>query len=312
MDNLKNQRPEYRLSQQAYPYDSDEMILPAVRSRKTGTVIDLRVPPVDNIFDLHGSPTDADLIVFFNGNQFMVVGELLSAFRQHVPAVRNIFYETLPPGILVQQVLGLPLRVGNLVIALRPDVITTSADDMHTLVQEGHVQHSIVYTANTLGIMVARGNPLHIRGLADLARPEVRVAMPDPAFEGVGRLIVQACEKTGGSELVHRLLEQKVENGTTRLTRIHHRETAYDILAGYADAGPLWVSEVLFQQRIGNAIDLVTIPDACNRRGTYHAGVVTRAPHPQAAADLLHFMQSDLARNIYRSYGFQDGAEISQ
>ena len=240
----------------------------------------------------------------------MVVGELLNAFRHHYPAVRNIFYETLPPGILVQQALGSPLRIGNLVLSLRPDVITTSADDMHRLVQGGQVQHSIVYTENRLGIMVAGGNPLSIQGLADLARPEVRVAMPNPAYEGVGRLIVRACEKVGGSSLVQSIMEQKVKNGTTRLTRIHHRETAYDILTGRADAGPLWISEVLFQQRIGNALDLVTIPDAYNQRGTYHAGTFSHAPHPEAAEALLNFMQTDIARSIYRSYGFQDITEI--
>jgi molybdate transport system substrate-binding protein len=306
MDDRKNQHMEQDLCQQAYPYDTDETVVPIGNDGKTGTVIELNVPPVDNIFDVHGSPNDADLIVFFNGNQFMVVGELLNAFRRHYPAVRNIFYETLPPGILVQQALGSPLRIGNLVISLRPDVITTSADDMHRLVQRGQVRHSIVYTENMLGIMVTHGNPLGIRGLADLARPEVRVAMPNPAYEGVGRLIVRACEKAGGISLVQRIMEQKLKDGTTRLTRIHHRETAYDILAGRADAGPLWTSEVLFQQRIGNALELVSIPDVYNQRGTYHAGTLAQAPHPEAAEALLNFMQTDVAQSIYRSYGFHD------
>jgi len=309
MDDRNNYQMEQDFCQQVYPYDSAETVIPAGNDRNTGAVIELNVPPVDNVFDLHGSPTDADLIVFFNGNQFMVVGELLNAFRRHYPAVRHIFYETLPPGILVQQALGSPLRMGNLVISLRPDVITTSADDMQKLIQGGHVRHSIVYTENMLGIMVARGNPLDIQGLADLARPEVRVAMPNPAYEGVGRLIVRAYEKAGGSSLVQSIMEQKVEAGTTRLTRIHHRETAYDILAGRADAGPLWTSEVLFQQRLGNALELVPIHDAYNQRGTYHAATLAQAPHPEAAEALLNFMQTDIARSIYRSYGFQEVTE---
>lgn len=304
MNDTDNRQSEQDLCQLAFPYDRRETVIPSQKYQESQAVIELNVPPVDNIFDLHGSPTDADLVVFFNGNQFMVVEELLAAFRHAHPAIKHIFYETLPPGVLVQQALGSPLRVGNLTISLHPDVITTSADDMQKLVQGGQVHHSLAYTENMLGIMVAHGNPLHIRGLTDLSRPEVRVAMPNPAYEGVGRLIVRACEKAGGIPLVQRIMEQKVKDGTTRLTRIHHRETAYDILAGRADAGPLWTSEVLFQQRIGNALDLVTIPDAHNQRGTYHAGTCTHALHPEAAAALLTFMQTPTAQSIYGSYGF--------
>jgi molybdate transport system substrate-binding protein len=231
------------LGKTVYPYDSVEAVLPPRFQNSAASVQDLTVPPVNNVYDLHGSPTEADLVVFFNGNQFMVVSELLQAFRQQQPSVKHIFYETLPPGVLVQQVKGRPLRIGNLMLTLRPDVITTEADEMHQLTEAKLVQRRVVYAENALAILVAAGNPLRIQGLADLARPEVRVAMPDPATEGVGRLIVKAFEQAGGPGLVAAIMEGKVAHGSTRLTSIHHRETALDILAGEADAGPLWLSQ---------------------------------------------------------------------
>jgi molybdate transport system substrate-binding protein len=235
----------------------------------------------------------------------MVVGELLQAFRQQWPVVQHIFYETLPPGVLVQQVKGRPLRIGNLMLTLRPDVITTGADEMHQLTEAKLVQRHVVYAENALAMLVAAGNPLHIQGLADLARPEVRVAMPDPATEGVGRLIVKAFEQAGGSDLVAAIMGRKVAHGSTRLTRIHHRESALDILAGEADAGPLWISEALFQQRLGNAFELIPIADEFNQRGQYLAGMLAQAPHVEAASALLEFMQTPLAQEIYSKYGFR-------
>ena len=290
------------LCQRAYPYDSPESVL---SYRPDRACLDLSLPPVDTVFDLHGDPTVADLVILFNGNQFMVVEELLSVFRQHYPSVKHVFYETLPPGMLAQQARGMPLRIGNLTLSLQADVITTGADDMRSLIQEQQVQRSIVYAENTLAILVASGNPLDIRGLADLARPEVRVAMPNPAFEGVGRLIVRAYEQVGGSALVKTIMEQKVADGTTYLTRIHHRQTALRILEGRADAGPLWISEALFQQRLQNAVELIPIADTYNQRGTYHAALLTQAPHAQAASALLDFMQAPTAQRIYMQYGFR-------
>lgn len=293
-----------RDAQTVYPFDNVNTVLPRQVSSAASPLQNLTVPPVDNLLDVHDSPTDADLVVFFNGNQFMVVDELLTAFREQHPDVKHIFYETLPPGVLVQQAQGTPLRIGNLVITGRPDVITNGADDMRQLTEIQLIQQSIVYAENALAILVATGNPLGIQGLVDLARPEVRVAMPDPLFEGVGRLIMLAYEQAGGASLVATIMEQKVANGTTRLTRIYHRETDLDILEGRADAGPLWLSEALFQQRLSNDLELIPIPIEQNQQGKYQAGTLTQAPHPQAAAVLLVFMQTPVAQDIYISYGF--------
>ncbi len=88
-------------------------------------------------------------------------------------------------------------------------------------------------------------------------------------------------------------------------TRIHHRQTALRMLEGRADAGPLWISEALFQQRLQNAVELIPIADTYNQRGTYHAALLTQAPHAQAASALLDFMQTPAAQRIYTQYGFR-------
>ena len=57
--------------------------------------------PAERSEDLHNLPIvdQADLILFMAGNQFMAMPEMVAGFQQVHPEVRNIFYETLPPGL---------------------------------------------------------------------------------------------------------------------------------------------------------------------------------------------------------------------
>src|SRR5689334_21419343 len=62
------------------------------------------VPGIENVPDLYGDIVAADLVVFLAGNQYMVVHDLVDAFRAAHPQYRRVFVETLPPGVLADQV----------------------------------------------------------------------------------------------------------------------------------------------------------------------------------------------------------------
>ncbi len=66
------------------------------------------VIPADREDDLHNLEFAdvADLVLFVAGNQFMVMEELLGAFQSKYPEVKKIFYETLPPGLELKQILA--------------------------------------------------------------------------------------------------------------------------------------------------------------------------------------------------------------
>ena len=49
--------------------------------------VNFTVSGVNNVPDLHGNPTDSDLVIFFGGNQFMVLPELMAAFQREHPEV---------------------------------------------------------------------------------------------------------------------------------------------------------------------------------------------------------------------------------
>jgi molybdate transport system substrate-binding protein len=62
---------------------------------------------------------------------------------------------------------------------------------------------------------VWQGNPLKIRSVSDLGADNIRLAMPNPEWEGVARQIEMSLEKAGGAALVSRVMRQKVDNGST-------------------------------------------------------------------------------------------------
>ena len=74
-----------------------------------------------------------------------------------------------------------------------------SLNAVRMLIDKGELAGAPVpYVTNNLAIMVAKGNPKGIRSLADVARPDVRLAMPNLAFEGVARQIQASLVKAGG------------------------------------------------------------------------------------------------------------------
>ncbi len=260
------------------------------------------VPGIDNVPDLYGDIVDPQLVVFMGGNQFMVLDDLLAAFRKEYPAHIRIFVETLPPGILAKQMATGSITIGNMRIDHQPDVYLAgkkrAEENRDRLVSIDR------YARNKLAIMVQKGNPKKISGLKDLGRADVRVSMPNPAWEGIGGRIEEAYVKAGGTDLKNTIMEKKVANESTFLTQIHHRQTPMRVLYNQSDAGPVWYTEVAYQQMLGHPVDLVTIPDAENVYAEYVGGVVKKAPHPRAAADFMTFLKGTAAQAIYRKYGF--------
>jgi molybdate transport system substrate-binding protein len=263
------------------------------------------VPCITDVPDLHGDLHTPDLVIFFGGNQFMVLPELMEAFKEQHPEIRNIYYETLPPGIIEQQLKTGSLVVGNLKISIKPDLFVAGKERIDQLDREGFFLRTRPYFKNRLAIMVARGNPKQIRSLTDLGRDDVNVSMPNPEIEGVARKIEQAMRKAGGDSLVRDVMTSKKAAGTTFITQIHHRQTPMRILMNQSDAGPVWETEVLFQQMIDNPIEAVQIPDQHNVSGTGAAAILKDAPHRLSAEKFFEFLVSKKSADIYRKYSFQ-------
>jgi molybdate transport system substrate-binding protein len=137
----------------------------------------------------------------------------------------------------------------------------------------------------------------------DLGRAETRLSMPNPQLEGVADQIGASFRKAGGEKLDRPVYQEKVKDGTTVLTEIHHRQTPMRIMNGQADAGVTWASEVRFQESIGNPIQGIVIPTNQNTTAIYAGAVIADAPHADVAAEWLAFLKSQQA--IYHKSGFR-------
>ena len=264
------------------------------------------VPDIDNVPDLHGNPAGAQLVLFVGGNQFFVLPELIAAFERDHPELKgHIFYETLPPGILRKQIASQgALTLGNLTIQVKPDVYEAGTGVLREMERTGEVKNVVEYVTNDLEIMIAAGNPKGVQSLKDLRRPDLRLSMPNPQWEGVANQIADSLRKAGGDSLYQAVYQDKVKAGTSVLTEIHHRQTPMRIMSGQADAGVTWSSEVRFQESIGNPIQGIAIPAAENTTAGYAAGLVADAPHAAAATNWLNFLKTDEAQAAYRRFGF--------
>ena len=260
------------------------------------------VPGVDNVPDLFGDINDPQLVVFFAGNQFMCLDDMMAAFKKAYPQYQRVFAETLPPGILAKQIMGGSITIGNLRITLKPDVYTAGKNRTDQMPE--YFSKTEPYAYNRLAIMVQKGNPKNIKGLKDLGQAAIRVSMPNPDFEGIGKRIEQAYVLAGTESLRKTIMEDKVKDSTTYLTQIHHRQSPMRIMYGQSDAAPVWYSEAYYQVMIKHPVDMVEIPSDQNINATYVAGQLKNAPHAQAARDFMDFLVSPTAKAIYRKYGF--------
>jgi len=267
------------------------------------SAVEFTIKGINNVPDLYGDIVDPQLVVFFAGNQFMCIDDLLAGFKRKYPHIERIFVETLPPGILAQQIEGGSLTIGNLRITHKPDVYTAGKTRIESMAH--HFTRIEPYAYNKLSLMVPEGNPQKILGLADLDRPSLRVSMPNPAWEGIGRQIEIAYKKVGGDVLHEAVMKTKVADGSTFLTRIHHRESPLRILLNDSDVAPVWTSEIVYQKLIGHPVDEVIIPQQQNIRSTYMAGRLKNAPRPESADLFMDYLISDEAKSIYSKYGFE-------
>ncbi len=277
----------------------------------SGGTVNLPVIPSDRGDDLHNLEfaESADLVLFVAGNQFMVMKELLQAFQEKHPEVKKIFYETLPPGLELKQILAGGALFGDKVIKVLPDVygsVTETA--MDRLKKAGMVaeQAPSLYLHNRIVLMVPHGNPGRIASVADLGRGDIRISQPNPEFEDIAHYIIAMYHQAGGQSLVNRIMEEKRAEGTTILTIVHHRETPLRIKMGTVDVGPVWATEIIHARKTGLAVDVVDPGEDFDQRNEirYFITPLKNASHLENAEKFLDFIHSTQGQGIYAAHGF--------
>jgi ABC-type molybdate transport system substrate-binding protein len=252
---------------------------------------------------------EADLILWLAGNQFFAMDDVVKAFQKQSPGTK-VGLITLPPGLLLNAIEGGGWVYGGRQYPGLPDVYASvNLDHLKRLKKAGLMDTYAIYLHNEMELMVAVGNPKGIRGIKDLARPDVRTSMPNPVNEGImqfyGKKVLQRHglweHISGGKECFSC---QTTPNNW--FTAVHHRETPERILAGKSDAGFVWVTETMEAKRDGAKIDSVKLPpeDSLRNEVSYATGALTSSPRKAAAQRYLAFLASPAAQDAYAGFGF--------
>ena len=269
------------------------------------------VIPADRGDDLHNLEfaDSADLVLFVAGNQFMVMEELLGAFQSQYPGINRIFYETLPPGLELKQILAGGAVFKDKLIDVRPDVYASVSEVAMRRLEEKDLisgEDYFLYLHNRIVLMVPEGNPARINAVQDLGRSEVRISQPNPEYEDIAFHIMNMYRDAGGETLVHRIMEEKRAEGTTILTTVHHRETPLRIEEGEVDVGPVWSTEVKHARQNNLPVNVVEPGEDLDQREkiNYYICPLKKSSNPENGAKFLQFIKSSKAQGIYARYGF--------
>ena len=145
----------------------------------------------------------------------------------------------------------------------------------------------VAFATNRLEIVVRRGNPAHVAGLADLARPGMKVVLADRRVPA-GGYAAQALARAG--VVVHPVsLEDNVKGVVTKVG------------LGEADAGIAYVTDL---RSAGATVAGVRIVEAEQIVATYTAAVVKDAPHPVPARSFLALLRSPAGQAVLHRFGF--------
>jgi len=225
-----------------------------------------------------GEGVGGDLTVF-------AAASLTDAFK----GVGQAFSKANPQVRIAFNFAGTPTLLGQLQQGARADVLA-SADlpNMQKAVDAGLVAGSPrVFTRNRLEIVVAPGNPKHVKGLADLARPDVLYISEAPSVPA-GRYGAQALA-AAGVKASPRSLETDVKSVVAK------------VQLGEADAGIVYVTDV---SAAGSKVAGVEIPEAQNIVADYPAAELKESHDATAARAFIDFLLSRQGQAILHAFGF--------
>ena len=144
-----------------------------------------------------------------------------------------------------------------------------------------------IFASNQLQIVVEKGNPKGVKGLDDLANPDLKVVLAAPDVP-VGKYSQQALEKAGVT-VKPVSQEQDVKAVVSK------------VLLGEADAGIVYTTDVAAG---GDKVEGVDIPEDQNVVATYPIATVKASKAPDQAQAFMDYVLSDQGQQVLKSYGF--------
>jgi hypothetical protein len=279
----------------------------------------------DDVLDVIGRiGSPPSLVIFTEGNHLMVLSsdDIVGAFPAWAKSqtqyadldLSNIILVTLPQPILVQMIRTGGVALGNLTLDVSrssgfyPDIFMGYPEPLRQLRQVGVIEPQARFFCKNRGVslLVRKGNPFRIHGLADVVPAGVRMALPDSG--DVREKCRAAAEALLGKPAADAVFAAEVPSFPGRLA-IMHRDLPEMVARSYADAAFTWHHLVSYWARIfPDHFELVAVPGA---EPFFTQIALARVADPlraRAARAFDEFFFSR-ARDVYPRYDFARMAE---
>ncbi|GLZ04402.1 molybdate-binding protein [Actinomadura sp. NBRC 104412] len=167
------------------------------------------------------------------------------------------------------------------------DVLVTADETSMNAADEYLTGRRRIVAHNAMTIAVGPGNPRRIRGLQDLTKPRLRIA--------VGAANVPA------GAYARRIFRDAGVTVRWTSEEISARAVLDRVRTGEADAGLVYITDL---RSAGAAVSSVPIPASDNVTATYVAAAVKESDHEKEAASFVAWLTSPTARSLFNKYGF--------
>jgi molybdate transport system substrate-binding protein len=147
----------------------------------------------------------------------------------------------------------------------------------------------VTFAVNKLRIIVGKGNPKQVVGLADLAKPGLVyvTAAPDVPIGGYAKQVLDKAKVT----VTPKSLEADVKAVVNKVT------------LGEADAGIVYATDV---KAAGDKVQGVAIPDDVNVIAAYPIAVTKASKNVRAASAFVDFVAGPAGQTVLAKHGFSE------
>lgn len=198
-------------------------------------------------------------------------------------------FEQAHPGTKVVISFGPSSGLATQITQGAPADVFASANEttMGQVVAAGEAADPTVFARNAMQIAVPAGNPAHVRGVGDLGKPGLKVAVCQPKVP---------CGATAA-----KVFTQAGVRVTPVTREVDVKAVLAKVSLGEVDAGVVYVTDV---RPAGSRVQGVEIPDDVNATTDYPVVALSKAPNPLVAKAFTEFVLSPAGASVLADAGF--------